>query len=68
MIAPPCDGADTAEEQPWKLPRSTEVQGIVFDADGSLRPSLLAYPDVETSSTAASALKVWRNNGTGFEL
>lgn len=40
-------------------------QPLVFDADGTMRPDMLAVSDVdaETGQQAASAVKVWRNRG-----
>nr|XP_031863237.1 uncharacterized protein CI109_001110 [Kwoniella shandongensis]KAA5530309.1 hypothetical protein CI109_001110 [Kwoniella shandongensis] len=52
---------------PWKLPSSTPSQPFVFDADGSLRPSLLGY-DPSGSTTAEGVLRAWKNNGTGITV
>lgn len=52
-------------EEPWVLDHSTDVQGIAFDADGSLTPSLLAYQPQESGD---AVLRLWHNNGTGMEL
>ncbi|KAK8864374.1 hypothetical protein IAR55_001622 [Kwoniella newhampshirensis] len=52
---------------PWRLPSSTPSQPLIFDADGSLRPSLLGY-DPSESASAEGVLKVWNNNGAGMTL
>ncbi|TYJ56963.1 hypothetical protein B9479_002242 [Cryptococcus floricola] len=52
------------QPESWSLPISTPAQPIVFDADGSLRPSLLGYHPTESSD----GIVTWKNNGTGFSL
>ncbi|GFZ43951.1 hypothetical protein JCM24511_01671 [Saitozyma sp. JCM 24511] len=52
---------------PWKLSHSTEVQAMVFDADGSLRPSLLGFAP-GTDDTTDAVLRAWINNGSGMAL
>jgi len=56
--------SDAAEEDPWTLDSSSDVQGLIFDHGGSLRPSLLAFEPQESGNV----LKSWRNDGTGFTL
>jgi integrin alpha FG-GAP repeat containing protein 1 len=51
-------------EDPWTLDSSSEVQGLVFDHGGSLRPSLLAFEPQESGSV----LRSWHNDGTGFTV
>jgi hypothetical protein len=48
------------------VPESTNVQGIIYDADGSLRPSLLALVEQEGSSD--TVLRSWSNSGAGFTV
>ncbi|WVQ82354.1 hypothetical protein IAT38_004482 [Cryptococcus sp. DSM 104549] len=50
---------------PWTMPISIPAQPIIFDADGSLRPSLLGF---HPGDTGVEGLVAWRNNGTGFSL
>lgn len=52
-------------EEPWVLDPSTDVQAIAFDADGTLKPSLLAY---EPQESGDAILRLWHSNGTGMEL
>ncbi|OWT41807.1 hypothetical protein C362_00168 [Cryptococcus neoformans Bt1] len=52
------------QEESWTLPLSVPSQPMIYDADGSLRPSLLGYQPTETGEDVVS----WRNNGTGFTL
>jgi hypothetical protein len=49
------------------LSHSTEVQAMVFDADGSLRPSLLGFAP-GTEGTTDAVLRAWINNGSGMAL
>lgn len=48
----------------WTLESSTEVQGLIFDHGGSLRPSLLAFEPQESGNM----LRSWHNDGTGFTV
>lgn len=59
LTVDPSVGSDS-----WSLPPSTTSQAIVFDVDGSLRPSLLAIP----ADDEIGGLKVWRNNGSGMSV
>ncbi|WVN88253.1 uncharacterized protein L203_103454 [Cryptococcus depauperatus CBS 7841] len=52
------------QASPWTMPLSKSAQPLVFDADGSLRPSLLGHHPTEGSDGAVT----WLNNGTGFSL
>ena len=52
------------EPTAWELAASTTGQPIVFDANGSLRPSLLGYHDEKETTT--STLITWFNTGSGF--
>lgn len=49
----------------WDLEPSTATQPFVFDADGSLKPSLLGYPSVKGGK---ESLKSWRNTGKGLSV
>jgi integrin alpha FG-GAP repeat containing protein 1 len=51
-------------EDPWTLDSSTEVQGLIFDHGGSLRPSLLAFEPQESGNV----LRSWHNDGSGFTV
>jgi hypothetical protein len=51
-------------EDPWTLDSSSEVQGLVFDHGGSLRPSLLALEPQESGNE----LRSWHNDGTGLTV
>ena len=51
-------------EGPWTLASSTEVQGLIFDHGGSLRPSLLALEPQESGNV----LRSWYNDGTGLQV
>ncbi|WRT66340.1 uncharacterized protein IL334_003295 [Kwoniella shivajii] len=53
------------QDIPWNLNASIPTQPIVFDADSSLRPSLLGF--IPTENTEGE-LRTWFNNGTGFTL
>lgn len=55
------------EEAKWTLPDSTGGQPIVFDADGTLRPSLLGFASTDGGSLDGIA-KMWRNTGATLEL
>lgn len=57
--------ADLVEPDNWILSASTDAQAIVFDADGTLKPSLLAY---EPQESGEGALKLWHNDGSGMTL
>ncbi|OCF36855.1 hypothetical protein I316_01452 [Kwoniella heveanensis BCC8398] len=46
----------------WKLDTSVPAQPIIYDADASLRPSLLGL--APTEENAEGALRSWTNNGT----
>jgi hypothetical protein len=48
----------------WTVPSSASQQPLVFDADGSLRPSLLGYTHTED----ASRIQAWVNEGSGLRL
>ncbi|KAL7421858.1 hypothetical protein Q5752_003629 [Cryptotrichosporon argae] len=54
-------GTEGFAADPWLLNPSTLSQPIVFDANGSLKPSLLGF---DTSDD--SQLRTWLNSGTGF--
>lgn len=43
-------------------------QPLVLDAFGSLRPDLLAMDDGQGGKGAKSQLKLWKNQGPGFEM
>ena len=51
-------------EDPWTLASSTEMQGLIFDHGGSLRPSLLALEPQESGNV----LRSWFNDGTGLQV
>ena len=53
------------EPDPWVLDASTDAQAIIFDADGTLKPSLLAY---EPQESGEGLLKLWHNDGLGMKL
>ncbi|EIW70623.1 hypothetical protein TREMEDRAFT_28893 [Tremella mesenterica DSM 1558] len=53
------------QTDPWAIPSSTMAQPLVFDADGSLRPSLLGFQEDEAGD---NLVKVWKNTGSGFTL
>lgn len=46
------------------LESSTDIQGLIFDDGGSLRPSILALEPQESGNV----LRSWHNDGTGFSL
>ncbi|WWC70229.1 uncharacterized protein I206_104179 [Kwoniella pini CBS 10737] len=50
----------------WKLDSSLPTQPIVFDADSSLKPSLLGL--VPTEDKTDGLLRTWLNNSTGLAL
>lgn len=47
------------------MTESTLSQPLVFDADGSLRPSLLGYVPGENNEMTA---QTWYNDATGFTM
>ncbi|WWC61849.1 uncharacterized protein I303_104434 [Kwoniella dejecticola CBS 10117] len=54
------------QKKAWKLDSALPTQPIVFDADSSLRPSLLGL--APSDDTTEGLLKTWLNNATGFTL
>jgi hypothetical protein len=48
----------------WSLESATSAQPVIFDADGSLRPSLLGF--APSTSGGSAALQVWQNDGKGM--
>lgn len=62
---PPTVASDLVEPDQWILNASTDAQAIVFDADGTLKPSLLAY---EPQESGEGTLKLWHNDGSGMTL
>ncbi|WWC89342.1 uncharacterized protein L201_004263 [Kwoniella dendrophila CBS 6074] len=54
------------QENPWKLDDSLPTQPIIFDADNSLKPSLLGL--IPNDEITEGVLRTWLNNGTGFTL
>nr|XP_019007302.1 uncharacterized protein I203_00900 [Kwoniella mangroviensis CBS 8507]OCF70763.1 hypothetical protein I203_00900 [Kwoniella mangroviensis CBS 8507] len=51
---------------PWKLDSSVPAQPIIFDADNSLRPSLIGL--AADDEVEGGVLRTWLINGTGFAL
>lgn len=47
-------------EVTWTLDPTTDTQGIVFDADGSLKPSILG---VQPQESGDGLLRLWHNDG-----
>jgi len=56
-----------AGDDPWFLDPTTEVQGIVYDDGGSMKPSILAF-EPDESGTGNGLLKSWHNDGTGLKM
>ncbi|WVF71448.1 hypothetical protein IAT40_006252 [Kwoniella sp. CBS 6097] len=60
-------GADGGfQTDSWRLDTSVPTQPIIFDADASLRPSLLGLAPSEQDTEGV--LRSWINNGTGMAL
>ncbi|WVW83885.1 hypothetical protein I302_105907 [Kwoniella bestiolae CBS 10118] len=54
------------QKTPWKLDSSLPTQPILFDADNSLKPSLIGLAPSE--EVEGGILKTWLNDGAGFTL
>ncbi|ORY34008.1 hypothetical protein BCR39DRAFT_518106 [Naematelia encephala] len=52
------------QEEHWVLPKATTSQPMVFDADGTLRASLLGFEAREEDAVA----RTWLSNGSGMIL
>jgi integrin alpha FG-GAP repeat containing protein 1 len=50
-------------DDPWVLDTSTDVQGMIFDDGGTLRPSLLG---LEPQESGDGLLRSWYNDGTAL--
>ncbi|KAL1405541.1 hypothetical protein Q8F55_009179 [Vanrija albida] len=57
------EGFGTGET--WPVETCTAGQPLIFDAEGSLRPSMLAFLREQYKDPVP---RVWFNNGTGFEV
>jgi integrin alpha FG-GAP repeat containing protein 1 len=66
LVIAPDEAEMKPEEEHWTLPASAKAQPMVFDADSSLRPSLLGYQAASPSMDAI--LMAWANNGTGLTM
>ncbi|ORX36662.1 hypothetical protein BD324DRAFT_626704 [Kockovaella imperatae] len=60
------DGKGGFNTQPWTMPDSSGSQPMIFDADGSLRPSLLGR--LSQSRGEVNPITAWLNSGTGMSL
>lgn len=56
----------SVEDDHWVIPAGAASQPMIFDADGSLRPSLLGFR--VPSASGEAALVAWINQGTRLIL
>ena len=56
----------SVEDDHWVIPAAAMAQPIVFDADGSLRPSLLGFRLPAASGDAV--LMAWINQGSHLDM